>query len=200
MIKDIVFTEGRNDLKLIEKSIQEMIGTLQIEKFIAEDIDSDNRGKESKAIRNFSEPYNQKEFLIKSEGGKPELKSMFSTMVTQLDSFDIDFHLLIDLDGGDVPDFCTDINERCRERFPDDIVIKPTDRFRSFGDISVHNCELLVDDDPKEHFNIVSFSHSMEITAGVHDSDCEYEKMSKIYDLSSSNQMTNTIEYIFIRS
>lgn len=199
MSKNIIFTEGENDLELIEDSTSETRDSVDIAKFVLEELGpaTNYKGKESQAIRNFSEPYNPKNLLIKSEGGKPKLKSMFSTMVTQLDSLNIDFHIVIDLDGGDISDFCDDVNERCRERFVEDVAVEPRDYTTISTDIEIHSCSLIINSQPRLDFNVITFAHSMEICAGVTSSDSKIEKERKLSSLATSDELQDVLNHIF---
>lgn len=198
MMDRIIFGEGKNDILLIEEVSKNQNSSWKVCKFIGEDVIGNNRGKESRAIGNFTGNYNPYHLLIKSEGNKTQLKRMFSTLMTQLYPKRVNFNLLIDLDGGSFRNIVEEINARCENRFTEEIIIPSPQRIISNDLLSAYECNLNLSGETKTSFGAIGFHHSMEIAAGIDkENDSQDEKERKIKDLAQNSRVENAISTVF---
>lgn len=168
-MKQIVFSEGKNDVHFISYFFYERDGSFQVKKFIGEEADGQIRGEETREIKNFREPRNPYHVLAKSENGKPNLKQVFAALVNQLMRVDPEIVVLVDLDGGSLRGFVNDLDERIQTHH--------TGRGTQLGDPSITErngdmvaalCEVLTGDGKcKGKFRIVAFKQTLERVADV---------------------------------
>lgn len=197
-MKRIVFAEGKYDIKLMEHIITEGSRSFEVTDFIGEDVVSSIGGEESRAIRSFIEQRNPYELFLKSEGGKHDLKRLFSQLMPQLYSKDIGYYLLIDLDGGSFGGIANDINRRC-ESLTVDLTVEIGERTVSNYHLNGYNCKVHLNGEHRDSFHAIGFNHSMEISAGIDKgSDDRREKISKVRQLAEDDLIKQPIKDLFL--
>lgn len=115
----IVLTEGRDDTELLSQVISLDHNDLNPIRLDIEDCSTERLVKqESSMIRRFLEYRSDSNILLKSEGGKPDLKTAMSTITKQLVDYHDEFKLfmLLDLDGGSISGIIDDIDEMLESR------------------------------------------------------------------------------------
>lgn len=178
-MKQIVLSEGKNDVHLISVFFKNRCGTFEVKKFHGEDADGHIQAEESQEIKNFRERRNPYHVLAKSENGKPNLKKIFAALVSQLMRIDPEIIILVDLDGGSLRGFMNDLDEQVQERHSgkgvklgDHSIVKRN------TDMVAAECEVLTGDGKRKGtFQILAFQQTLERVAGVsHDEEIEERK------------------------
>ncbi|WP_436924907.1 hypothetical protein [Halosimplex amylolyticum] len=118
-MNSIFLSEGKNDTELLEAVLNSIYRDLETQRFDLEDHSNDKLIKqESSMIRSFLEYRSDKDMLLKSEGGKPKLKTAVASLsrglLDYLDHFEL--YVVIDLDGGSIDGIIQDIDEELESR------------------------------------------------------------------------------------
>jgi len=168
-MKQVVLSEGKNDVCFLSSFFEKRDGSFRIREFIGEEEDGQIRSAESREIKNFRERRNPYHVLAKSENGKSNLKQVFAALVNQLVRIDPEIVVLVDLDGGSLDGFVTDLDEQVREQH--------TGRGTELGDPSIIErngdmlaavCEVLKGNGSRKgEFRIVAFKQTLERVADV---------------------------------
>lgn len=168
-MKQIVLSEGKNDVHLISSFFEKRSGTFRVKKFHGEDADGYIQAEETQAIKNFREPRNPYHVLAKSENGKPNVKQVFAALVGQLMRIDPEIVILVDLDGGSLRRFVNDLDEQIRERH--------SGKGMKLGDHSIVErnsdmvaavCEVLTGSGTRKgEFRVLAFAQTLERVADV---------------------------------
>lgn len=192
-MKRIVFAEGKYDVLLLRKVLETCSGSVEVTNFIGEDVVSSIGGEESRAVRSFIERRNPYHLLLKSEGGKSDLKRLFAQLMPELYNEEVAYNLLIDLDGGSFQGIQSEINERC-ESYTVDIAVEVNECTTSNAHLLGYNCSVNLNGETRDSFNAVGFTHSMETSAGIEKDQDNDEKREKIHRLSRNDSVTEPIK------
>jgi hypothetical protein len=168
-MKQVVLSEGKNDVHFISSFFKERGGNFQIKQFLGEHADGQIRHEETTEIKNFRERRNPYHVLAKSENGKSNLEQVFAALVNQLMRIDPEIVVLVDLDGGSLRGFVNDLDEQVRTQHSgrgtelgDPSITERT------GDMVAAVCEVLKGNGSRKgEFRIVAFKQTLERVADV---------------------------------
>lgn len=199
-MKRIIFAEGKNDIRLLKEIVDHGRASYQVDDFIGEEIVSNVGGEESRAIRSFVQRRNPYHIFLKSEGGKPELKRLFSRMMPQLYDQEVTYPLLIDLDGGSFEGIKDDLNQRC-SRITADLQLEIEQRTISNAHLTGYDCSVNLNGECRDCFPVLCFEHSMETAAGIDKGQDSLETQTeKILRLSREDLVSGPVRDLFFPS
>lgn len=192
----IIFCEGKHDIFFIKEIIQARDLELTIDAYVGEEVHPNQlKNNESEAISNFidSFDYHPHDILVKSEGGKRNLKRVFSALVNKLSSLNVDYHVLIDLDLGGSDQLVRDLDEMVRVRYRGKLSIQHSEVTLETADLLVMECDLLIDGSVVDRFPISAFKDSLNNIAGIGDDDVGNKKRTKLRALVRDSSLTDVI-------
>lgn len=176
-MKPVVMSEGRRDVKLVECYYEYVAGDFEVQTFIGEEIShSRQSNRESELIRNFPEPWNPFDVLVKSENGIEDLKLVFGKLAKFLLAQNVQLCLLVDLDGGDHSDFLDDLTEHVQSSHGNHFEISFGERIeRSSAMVATRN-HLLDDAAVRGSFEVLAFHSRLESATNI-DKEKDSEKV-----------------------
>lgn len=197
-MKQIVLSEGKNDVHLISSFFEKRSGTFRVKKFHGEDADGHIQTEETQAIKNFREPRNPYHVLAKSENGKPNVKQVFAALVGQLMRIDPEVVVLVDLDGGSLRGFVSDLNEQVQERHSGKgMELGDHSVTRRNSDMVAAECEVLTGDGKlKGEFRILAFKQTLERVADVSHSEQVEQKEQQIEQFLNEDHVYDFLDAI----
>lgn len=184
----IFLSEGRNDTEMLDLVLNSVYRDLDTQRFDLEDHSSDSLiNEESSMIMRFLEYRSDKDILLKSEGGKPKLKTAVASLsrglLDYLDYFEL--YVVIDLDGGSIGGIIDDIDEELESRST-----TFTASLEKSGDI-VPAPPFLIQDTIFSYRNIkyeirfISLEYTLEDVANINkDTDSGEEQREKVREIS----------------
>jgi len=198
-MKKVVFSEGKNDTEYLKHLINNHSSQLLIDRLDIESKPADPRiAHESNKLRMFLQSRNQNHILVKSEGGVPNLKETFSSLLTNLAKMRCDFYLLIDLDDGTMSDIVEDLNTRLAGYHPsDDLQLNPISDLNRRTHICIQEFEFLINGQSTTEFNIIAFRQSLESSANINkDIDEREEIKDKCQRLAENRRVSEPIRRV----
>lgn len=185
-MKRIVLSEGKRDVVFVEQFLERQSGDNRVTRFVGEDVQHSRlKNRESECIRNFLEPRNPYDCLVKSENGKADLKRVFAKLVRFLVSSDAEVCLLIDLDSRPLDALFDDLDDRVAECYSGkeyEIVHSET---VAQSDVQIGaTAELRSDGDVRGEFDVLAFRSSLEDAAGIDDTDDQEGKLGELLEES----------------
>jgi len=186
MSPELILCEGKWDLVLLQKYIDRYRKSYNTDYFLMENVDVDQRGKETRKIRNLNEPYYPYNLFVKSENGRSFHKRTYAATVMTLAEGSFGFHLMIDCDNKGVEGWLSDVNEKCDGKYTKTVKsIKKETKYRS-AEISSHIAEVRINGISIDEFGIIGFRSSMEeavgIDKGAHDASDKEELIERFVD------------------
>lgn len=189
-MKRVVLSEGKNDVHLVSSFFEECGGTYEVEQFHGEEIQTELRSAESRAITNFVEPRNDSDVLVKSENNKNNLQRVFAALVNQLtnSSRHTAVCVVVDLDGGTLDGFLENLDERVRGRQAGKGTTLGThDLTARNRDMLAARCPVLTRQERVTgEFDVIAFKQTLErltdIDRGNDDRDVKNEKVERLLD------------------
>lgn len=197
-MNQIIFAEGRNDVHLLKKIAINHSTSIELIEFIGEDVVKNIGGEETRKVRNFTQKHNPYELLLKSDGGKPNLKHLISELIPELYNKDVKYSLLIDLDGGDFEGIKDDIVERW-DSISIDLGMTIDECTFTNSHLTGYECSICLNSEPRDSFNVIGFNHSMETAASIDKrQDSIDDKKRKIHRLSQDRLVTEPVKNLFL--
>lgn len=193
----IVFSEGERDVRFMRKFFDRYHDNPQIDDLVMENVSQGVMFRdESDKIESFLGSWNDHNLLVKSENGKPNLKTTFSFIIRDLASEPVEKYVLVDLDTTEIDDFVGDIRERVRQRHRGaGLRIGETERFGRCREMVVQNVTLENErgNDPRTGFTILAFREDLEVAAGIDKKvdapKDEAEKLASLLDGGSFDRL-----------
>ncbi|MEF8847505.1 MAG: hypothetical protein V5A57_03705 [Candidatus Paceibacterota bacterium] len=198
-----VFCEGKNDIKFFENILEKYDNTIHYATFKGEEVKYERlNNKETEYVRNFLR-YDRQKFLIKSEGGKPNLKTAFAHFAAYLSQTNTRMVVMTD----------TDTNQEHKDslhKFTDDIKEKFNSGHRestghtlqTLENINRKNSYLLSkqsyilnrEGEKESDFITVAWRESLESVAGVKEDYSDAEE--KIENLAQNSAISDFFKQI----
>ena len=196
MKKTLILCEGKWDLRLLSEYFENNKKHINFRQFSIEDVEEDNRGEESRVIREFNNPYYPSDYFIKSENGRNFFKRTYASSINNLMGSGYRVNLLLDLDHRNISEWVDEINTMCASRNytkPTKTAIK--EQIYDSKSICGHILEVIVGEEPKDEFRTVSFKTKMEEAAGIDKGqDNNSKKWKKVRKLSRDKDFQQAIE------
>ncbi|WMT06235.1 hypothetical protein NP511_12655 [Natrinema thermotolerans] len=176
-MKKAFFGEGKNDSEFIEIFVEEHIDNVKFDRLDIEDINKEAVvPRESSKIRDFKEQWNPYDILIKSEGGEDKLKTGFSTLLLGLTKLPFDYYLLVDMDGGEIDDVESELNDRIHSiHNNNNIEISQNGRKDTYEHFVIQSFSVISHETITDNFEVVAFKEDLEEEAGIPDGVEEVE-------------------------
>ena len=190
----VIFCEGKTDVYFLDQIIKQRNQEVNVKKYISEDLPPSNRrGEQSEAVRNLVEPNNPYEILLKSEEGLDQLTKVIPGLLQFLGSQPLSFHIMIDLDGGNLTQFVDEINSRCRSRMPKPIIIGEIMLVKKSEKFICKQYAIKKDGVEIDTFCIFAFFQSLESSAGISGDETQSEKYDKVNNLITTPEIRSHI-------
>lgn len=192
----VILSEGSKDIEFLEGLFQHVLDCPRIDKLNLENTALDpQQAQEARKIRNFSEPYNPYEILIKAEGGKSNLKTAFTYIAKSLATKNIRLFLMFDLDGGDIRGIVDNINEKLAGIYQgNQVYIEQNASVEQLGPVHTTMLNIVVNDSIRGEFGIIGFETTLENTAGIASHDEDQDEISEcIHSLSTDPEVADPI-------
>jgi hypothetical protein len=193
----IVFSEGERDVRFMCKFFYKYHDNPRLDDLVIGNVSRDDLlHKESDKIRSFLGGWNDHNLLVKSENGKPNLKTGFSVVIRDLATKPVEKYVLVDLDTTEIDGFVSDIRERVRQRHQGaGLRIGETERLGRCREMVAREVTLENErgSDPRTGFTILAFRDDLETAAGIDkDEDgpeTQAEKLASLLDGGSFERL-----------
>lgn len=199
-MKRLFLSEGSNDTTFLSLFIKEHYPMLDTDRL---DISNGDSGsmmyKESKKIREFKDPRDDHEVLIKSENGDENLVRFLGSKIPDLLRMDLDFYVLIDLDGKDIASRLTQFENKLQPHSPG----KSFDISCGREIVKTHYMEsyvvnVQIDRRDIGNFNLLAFCEDLEDAADIGEDESDQDIIEdKISDILERNQITAPVKRAF---
>ena len=183
----IVFSEGERDVHFVRKFFDRYHDNPRIDDLVIENV---SKGvlfsEESDKIESFLGSWNDHNLLVKSENGKPNLKTGFSFVIRDLAMKPVEKYVLVDLDDRGIDDFVGDVRERVRQRHGGSgLRVGATNRIGGCRKMVAKEVELCNERgrDPRTGFTVLAFRENLEVAADITDDDCPETEAEKLLSL-----------------
>ncbi len=172
----IVLCEGKRDVRLVETYYELHDDTVRVDTFIGESVPhSRQKNEDSRRIRNFVEPRNPYDVLVKSEEGDETLKPLFVKLINRLVTVDPRVCLLIDLDTAPMGshrsnyrELIADLDQRVSDNYSgNEYGIETTERLDRSSQQVATRCRLTDRTGVRGMFSILAFHTSLEDAANT---------------------------------
>ena len=201
----IVLCEGKRDVRLVESFYTERRRDVSVTRFLGETVEhSRQKNVESRAIRNFIEPYNPYDVLVKSEEGDDTLLPLFVKLVDHLIRIDPKPCLLIDLDTA--PDesradtyrtLIENVNERVSDNYSGKCYgVETVDRLSRSRELLATRCHLTDSDGVRGEFSVLAFHTNLEDaveTGGHHSEERQGEQLQAFVTSDDADPMREVL-------
>jgi hypothetical protein len=182
MMNHVVLGEGRNEVYFMQKILERCNPDPGVRKVIAEDIPGQSLtdGDEEDVIRDFRRDHD-KEYLVKSEGGYPNLYSIFAYSCEKVLYGLITATLVADLDNRSISDFVSDVQDELVEEYRGSVEWVGRHHRQTVGDL--RTWEVTVEDgdyDEQSSINLVTFDNDLEAAVGCLSSDPPKQRQQAI--------------------
>ncbi|WP_373189266.1 hypothetical protein [Halolamina sp.] len=189
-MKRIVLSEGKRDVFLVEQFFERIGRNVEIDTFHASEVAKEEvKGQETRKIQNFMERRNPYDLLVKSEGGKPDLKRIFTKLIRSLSAREMGFVLLIDLDNRPLSALFDELNQKVRGNYDgNEYGIEMTEKIGEDTDIiAAEALFFAVDDSTTSSFDVLAFKKDLEHAAGIPSpDDTDEERINELLTEYSS--------------
>jgi len=195
-MKILVLSEGVKDVKFMNNVFSHAMSNVEIDTLSLEQLPKEaHQTEEAERIRNFNEKFNPYHILIKSEGGKSNLKRTLSSLIKFLSGENCDLVVLLDLDGGNLYSFIDEINEKLEMIYGgNDVLIEVNSEEDRVDSVCMIRCDVIINGMKVDDFSIVGFPTSLEDAAGIgsHD-DAPGEINKRIKRLAKEDSIADPI-------
>ena len=185
----IIFGEGKNDNHYIGEVFSHLSYGFYEREFNAEEIHPDERyPKESRTIRDFIRlRRGERALLMKSEQGRPQLKSVISNFLFDLANRAVHFGVVLDLDGDPVESIIEDIDEQVQSRSQQSVSVAEYDIVSTNEDFHAIKCKVLNNGNHLDTFGMVAFHEDLETAVGIEGSEPREEREQAIREYVNNN-------------
>lgn len=202
-MKQIVLSEGRRDVRLVELFYEEINPGVSFDTFHAEAVPSGEwKFQETQKIRNFIESRNPYDVLAKSENGKQSLLTMVVKLINFLVSRDsLSLTVLIDLDGGDVDALIDLFDARVRRNYAGQALgVRSVGRIDQSPVQVAHRAELIGVDDstPRGDFDIIAFRHALEFAVDIDGEEVIAEERDKLRSFVTDDRVSGPMRSVLV--
>lgn len=188
-----VFCEGKNDIKFFKNIIETYDQAIHYSTFQGEEVEYRRlHHQETDYVRNFLR-FDRQKILIKSEGGKPNLKDAFAHFSAHLSQNNTRMIVMTDTDTKQehkysLHKFTNDLKEKfdSKHREPTGHVLQPLENINRKNSylLSKQNYILNREGEKESEFITVAWRESLETVAGVKedysDADEKIENLSQV--------------------
>ncbi|WP_143416391.1 hypothetical protein [Halobacterium hubeiense] len=178
-MSDLVFSEGKNDVILLEELHESEDMGPRYDKYVFEDTEV----SQTKWLRQQTAD-DRFDYLYKSEGGDGELIKKFKSHSLVFTKFSM--RVLIDLDGGSFQDRIEEFNNKLSEDYGNKVRVDVESR-HSNSDLIIAESTLRIEGDENRNLPILAFHESLEDVAGIFDGDSVETRRTKIQRYISNN-------------
>lgn len=202
-MKQIILTEGLNDVILISKFFEEY--DFRTKNFLREDMEGSSkihRNKQDDCIRSFIEPRSPYDVLIKSEGGKDSLFNLIcSEIISLVDRIE---HVIIirDLDD-DSLDKISNIEKKFIDRILNrhkcgDFKINPGEIIERCSKLIAKQYDIIKNNNNFGQFILIIIKPDLESIAKITESDDRSNKNEKIGRLVEETEISDFLNRVII--
>ena len=193
-MKKLVLSEGKRDVRLVEVFYEELATEVRVDTFYGEEVAYQRlKNQESDKIQNFAERRNPYDVLAKSEGGKPDLKRVFTKLVKPLARWDVTVTLLIDLDGNGLKALIDDLDTSIADNYRgNEFGFQEIERLGRSRQLIATQTELYSKRDESRHgtFELVAFHEDLETVADIQKSDDDDTENEKLREFVADDHAT----------
>lgn len=194
----IVLSEGKNDVCFARSLLNKAESTNNIEEFVVEEYLKEVNGNplvpiESEKIRTFIARRDTGDALIKSEGNKSNLLKVFSTIVVDLAQFNINFVIVVDLDGNSLDGIIHRLNGHIGSNYKGSLEINLEATTDITSEVKMAECNVVGDNNLEDDFIIICFSDDLESTVGVNRENDREEVESAISEYANQEERLDMI-------
>lgn len=198
----IVFSEGERDVRFMRKFFDRYHDNPQIDDLVMENVSQGVMFRdESDKIESFLGSWNDHNLLLKSENGKPNLKTTFSFIIRDLANESVEKYVLVDLDTTEIDEFVGDIRERVRSRHGSSgLQLGESELLRRCPEMVAKEVELRNERgrDPRTGFTVLAFREDLEAVAGVVDEDTPEEEAEKLMSLLDGGPLDRLLQEVLL--
>lgn len=171
-MKQLVLTEGKNDVCFVDYLVSEINDDLETNKFLLNKHLKEEGGgllipKESNMIRKFVGKSDTKDVLIKGEGSKENLLKVFGNLLAELCQFEICFIVMIDRDGQTVDELTDSLQGNAGSMYGGDVNIENVSSIKYESGIEIISYEIDGDNGMCDSFDCISYPKRLEDAADV---------------------------------
>jgi len=198
-----VFCEGKNDIKFFKNILEKYDDNIHYSTFKGEEVEYEKLNhQETEYVRNFLS-YDRQKFLIKSEGGKPNLKDAFAHFAAHLLQNNTRMIVMTDTDASQehknsLHKFTDDIKKifNSRHKEPTGHTLHPEKNInRKNSYLLAKQSYILNREGEKESgFTTVAWRESLETVAGVKEDYSDAEE--KIENLAQNSVISDFFKQI----
>lgn len=198
-----VFCEGKNDIKFFKNILERYDNTIHYSTFKGEEVEYERlNNKETQCVRNFL-GFDRQKFLIKSEGGKPNLKDAFAHFAAHLSQKSTRMIVMTDTDTNQehkdsLHKFTNDIKKKfdSRHKEPTGHVLQTMENINRKNSylLTKRNYILNREGEKESEFITVAWRESLETVAGVKEDYSDAEE--KIENLSQDSLILDFFKQI----
>lgn len=193
-MKRVVLCEGKDDAHLVATLYENADETYCVKPLHGEDIERDMEAVESDELANFQEPRNPYHLLVKSENNKTNVKRVFVETLSPLVKGDPRAVLFVDLDGGPLENFVTDLDRDIQQRR------RARELRIARHEVTVENDDMLAAtcavENPRQRlgtFDLLAFRYRPENVVGIGDSS-SVERDELVERLLARDHITDVLE------
>lgn len=190
-MKKLILSEGKDDTYFVHESVKRYDSGIDTDVVDIEDKTiAEQKPLESEEIREFIPRFNPYAVLAKSEGGQNSLKKIFCSLVADLARRELDFFLVIDLDGGDLEEYIDDIRLRIDDvHAGNDVILNRINQIETSDVIIIVEYEVIFNQQSIDRFCVIAFTNSLEDVAGITGSDDWETRQDKIDDVIDNPEL-----------
>ena len=191
----IVLCEGKRDVRLLEAYYETHDPDVQTDRFIGEEVPhSEQKNTEARKIRNFVEPRNPYDALLKSEEGDT-LVPLFVKLVGRLVRVDPRICLVIDLDTEAMESYranyealVDDLDRRVGDNYSgSEYGIETVDRLARSQELLATRCRLTDRDGTRGTFSVLAFRTNLEDAAETGDYHSDETQKQQLREFVTSD-------------
>lgn len=203
-MKTLILSEGKNDRKFIKGLyVRHKIHEDKIRFFDQKerDILKELERAESKYLRSFFEDSSPFEILVKSEGGKSKVITVFSKFMSYLFNYSkgLKIIILIDLDERPLNQFIYKLKNKIQNKGKGRMLGVEHNILREDKYLKTSKISIVIREDSYTlgTFLLMAFNLSLEKEAGVVKSDTPDERDTKILELLDNREILSSFSSIF---
>lgn len=194
----IVFSEGERDVHFMRKFFDRYHDNPRVDDLVIKNVSRDELyNRESDKIQSFLGSWNDHNLLVKSENGKPNLKTGFTFVIRDLAMKPVEKYVLVDLDTKEIDEFVDEIRERIRQRHGGGgLRLGESESVRRCPEMIAKEVELRNERgrDPRTGFTVLAFREDLEAVADIQDEDDPEEEAEKLMALLDGGPLDRLLQ------
>lgn len=184
-MRSVFLCEGKTDVALVDKFVEQLDDDFECDLFHGETVEHSRlRNRESEEIRDFIRSYRYHPFdvLAKSENGRENLTANVAHFSESIVEWDVQFHLLIDLDNDDDLDaLFSELTKSIRSRHTRPPEFRDRRTLYRTDELVAARIELTIRDGVvADEIGVVAFDPDLEEVAGITEEDGDDEQARKL--------------------